>query len=174
MVTIEHSRRAVEFHRGLKAGGVDFCVSLPERVLTPVIEMLQADPEVCSLTCTREDEGVSMAAGAWLGGRTTAVLMEGSGVGYCGLILARTQISRIPTLVVAGHTRSLGEEHSHHQASADAAEGVLRGLDIPYVLLTSEMDLHWVVSEAVRTSASQKTTVGLLVPPRLLLDGRQS
>lgn len=165
-----HSRRALDLYRGLKAGGVDFAVSLPERVLTPVIELLRTDDEVRSLTCTREDEGVAIAAGAWLGGATTVALMEGSGVGYCGLILARMQICRIPTLIIAGHTRSLGEEHSHHQASADAAEGVLRGLNIPCVLLTSEMDLAWVASQALKTCASQKTSIGLLVPSRLLLE----
>ncbi|WP_033296166.1 thiamine pyrophosphate-binding protein [Amycolatopsis jejuensis] len=159
---------ADEVYAGLMDGGVDFCVSLPERVLTPVIELLAKNPAVESVICAREDEGMAIAAGAWLGGKTPVVAMEGSGVGYCGLILARMRVCRIPALVLAGHSRVFGEEHDYHQASALAAEGVFRGLDIPHHTLLPGTDPRWAVHEALKTCASQKTAVGFIVPANLL------
>jgi hypothetical protein len=62
----------------------------------PVERLLNADPDVQTVVCAREDEGIAIAVGAWLGGRTAVALMEGSGIGYSGLILARAQLQRTP------------------------------------------------------------------------------
>ena len=157
-------------HGALKAGGVNFAVSLPDTVLRPVDRLLQDDPEVQTFVCSREDEGVAMAVGAYLGGKVPVALMEGSGVGYCGLVLARAQIQRTPLLLLVSHSRALGEAFDFHGASRLAAEGVLRGLDVPYVVLTDPAQAPLLVKEALVTVLGQKTVVALLVPPYLFAE----
>ena len=76
-------------HDGLRRGGVDLVVYLPESVLAAAIDRIEGDPAITTLVCSREDEGVAIAAGAALTGRMAALLMEGSGLGLSGLILAR-------------------------------------------------------------------------------------
>jgi sulfopyruvate decarboxylase subunit alpha len=154
-------------HAALRAGGVDFAVSLPDSVLHPVDRLLESDPDVQTFVCSREDEGVAMAVGAYLGGKVPVALMEGSGVGYCGLVLARAQIQRTPLLLLVSHNGALGEAFDFHGASRAAAEGVLRGLGIPHVLLSDRAQAPLLVEQALVTVLGQKTVVGLLVPPYL-------
>ena len=158
---------AREVHAALRAGGVNFAVSLPDSVLHPVDRLLAADPDVETFVCSREDEGVAMAVGAYLGGKVPVALMEGSGLGYCGLVLARAQLQRTPLLLLASHNGALGEAFDFHGASRAAAEGVLRGLAIPYVVLTDRTQAPLLVQQALVTVLGQKTVVGLLVPPYL-------
>ena len=98
---------------GLKAGGVTFSVSLPDSVLFGVEELLAQDPEVRSIVCAREDEGIAIAAGAALAGEVAVALMEGSGVGLSGLILARAKLQRTPLLVVFSHVMAMGDRFDY-------------------------------------------------------------
>src|ERR1041384_3570255 len=75
---------AERFYRALREGGVDFAVYLPDSILDPLECLLEEDPEVQTVVCAREDEGIAIAQGAYLGGRLPVALMEGSGVVYGG------------------------------------------------------------------------------------------
>jgi sulfopyruvate decarboxylase subunit alpha len=148
--------------------GVTLAVYLPDSVLIDVTAILERDPRIPTIVCTREDEGAAIAAGAALGGGLPVVLMEGSGVGYCGLILARAQIQRSGFLLVASHSPALGERHDYHAASRLVGAGVLGGLGIPYVIPRSGDELVDVVGEAAETVRGQRSIVGILVPPAVL------
>jgi sulfopyruvate decarboxylase subunit alpha len=155
---------AVELYLGLKAGGVDFAVYLPDGTLPPVERLLRADPAIRTIQCAREDEGIAMAAGAYLAGRMPVVLMEGSGLGYAGLILARIQLQRTPVLLIASRNRVLDEPFDYHGATRKTGEGVLRGLDIPYLVVTDTAQLRTFVEKAAVTVRGQRSCVALLIP----------
>lgn len=150
------------------AAGVDLAVYLPDSVLLPVTSRLERAPEIRTIVCTREDEGAAIAAGASLAGSAAVALMEGSGVGYCGLILARALLQRAGFLVIASHSPALGEAFDYHAASRMAGAGVLRGLGIPTVIPRSAEELVTVVSQGLVTVRGQRTVVGVLVPPFVL------
>ena len=162
------SPQAEAIRRGLRAGGVDIVVYLPDSVLGPAMSAIEADPAFTTLVCTREDEGIAIAAGAALAGRTPAALMESSGLGLSGLILARTLVHHVPLLVIASHNRVLGESKSFHAATNLAGQGTLAGLGIPYLVVTAAADLESWVEQAVVTAVGQRTVVGLLVPPPVM------
>jgi len=159
---------AEAIRRGLRAGGVDLVVYLPESVLAPAMAAIEGDQAITTLVCTREDEGIAIAAGAALAGRTPAVLMESSGLGLSGLILARTIVHHVPLLVIASHNRVLGEAKPFHAATILAGEGTLDGLGIPYLVVTAPTDLETWVEQAAVTAVGQRTVVGLLVPPYVM------
>jgi sulfopyruvate decarboxylase TPP-binding subunit len=152
----------------LVAGGATLAVYLPDSVLVDVTNRLEAEPAIRTIVCTREDEGLAIAAGATLAGALSVVLMEGSGVGYCGLILARAQLQRSGVLLIASHTPALGERHDFHGASRVVGSAVLGGLGIPSVVPRSADELVESVGLALDTVRGQRTTVGVLVPPYLL------
>lgn len=152
----------------LASAGVDLAVYLPDSVLIDVTNGLEAHPEVPTIVCSREDEGAAIAAGASLAGGLPVVLMEGSGVGYCGLILARAQIQRSGFLVIASHSPALGERHDYHAASRVVGAAVLGGLGIPYVIPRSGDELVDAAAEALETVRGQRAVVGILVPPAVL------
>jgi sulfopyruvate decarboxylase subunit alpha len=155
---------ARELYRGLKAGGIDFAVYLPDGTLPPVERLLRADPDIQTIACAREDEGIAIAAGAYLGGRTPVALMEASGVGYSALILARAQVQRTPVLIVASRNRVLDEPYDYHAASRLVGEGVLGGLGIPYLVVDDATRLATIAEKAAITARGQRSCIGLLLP----------
>jgi sulfopyruvate decarboxylase TPP-binding subunit len=161
---VEAPYGAQQLYLGLKDGGVDFAVYLPDSTLPAVERLLRADPDVQTIVCAREDEGIAIAVGAWIGGRMPVALMEGSGVGYAGLILARAQLQRTPLLVIASHTMVLDEPFDFHGASRVAGEGVLSGLGIPYLVVTDAGQIRTLAARALATVRGQRSCIGLLVP----------
>ena len=152
----------------LVAAGVDLAVYLPDSVLIDVTNGLERSDRVRTLVCSREDEGMAIAAGAALAGGLPVVLMEGSGIGYSGLLLARAQVMRAGFLVIASHTPALGERFDYHAASRVVGVGVLGGLGIPYVIPRSGEELVASSVQALDTIRGQRTVVGILVPPAVL------
>jgi sulfopyruvate decarboxylase subunit alpha len=152
------------FYDALRAGGVTFATYLPDSVLAPVTDLLEADPAVQAVVCSREDEGVAMAVGAFLAGKVSVALMEGSGLGYCALILARALLQRTPLLVLASHNLVLGESFDYHGATRLAGAGVVTGLHIPHAVVDDPARITTMVMGALQTIRGQKTPVCLFVP----------
>lgn len=167
-MTTETPSPAAEIHRGLTAAGIDFAVYLPDSVLHDVMTTVEADPAIVSVVCTREDEGIAIAGGAALAGRHPVALMEGSGLGLSGLVLARTILHHAPLLLIASHNRLFGEGRSFHAATNLAAEGTLVGLDIPHAVVTDRRLLAELVEQAAVTAIAQRTVVALLIPPHVV------
>jgi sulfopyruvate decarboxylase TPP-binding subunit len=152
----------------LVSAGVTLAVYLPDSVLLPLTAALEAAPAIRTMVCTREDEGMAIAAGASLAGGLPVVLMEGSGVGFGGLILARSQVQRSAYLVVASHSPALGERFDYHAASRQVGAGVFGGLGIPYVIPRSPEELLTCLRRGLETVVGQRSVVGVLVPPFVL------
>jgi len=148
----------------LKEGGANFFVYLPDVILFKTYAALAADRDVQTFQCSREDEGIAMAAGAYLAGKLPVAMMEGSGLGYSGLILARAQLQRTPMLLLASHNRVLGEAYDYHAAGCVASEAMLKGMNIPYVTIQEAAQIPTLVKQALVTVKGQKTAVGVLVP----------
>ena len=154
--------------RGAIRAGVDACVYLPDSCLMPIVRTFQRSQRVTMISCAREDEGVAIAVGLGLAGRIAICLMEASGIGYSALILARAQVQRTPVVIVASHTGGAGEPHDYHGATALLAEGVFRGLGIPYEIATEPRSLETLLYRVVQTARGQLTSFGLLIPPFLV------
>src|SRR5258707_271533 len=110
--------------RGARRAGVDACVYLPDSCLTQTIRVFQACADIKMIPCAREDEGIAIAVGLSLGGKTAICMMEASGIGYGGLILARACAQRTPVIIVASHSGGGGEPHDYHGATVLVAEGM--------------------------------------------------
>jgi sulfopyruvate decarboxylase TPP-binding subunit len=151
--------------RGAVRAGVDACVYLPDSCLTPVVRAFQGSKRITMIPCAREDEGVAIAVGLNLGGRTAVCLMEASGIGYSALILARAQAQRTPVVIVASHTAGAGEPYDYHGATVLLAEGVFAGLGIPHEVATESISLESLMYRVVQTARGQRTSFGLLIPP---------
>jgi len=163
---VRYRQEALEsFYDGFKAAGIDFAVFLPDSMLEQlIIERGGIDPYQCS----REDEGVAMAMGAFLVGKRPVALMEGSGIGLSALILARGIVQKTPTMLIVGHNSTLGERYDYHGATRLVAEPVLRALNIPYHVLFDPSEIRTVIVEAQETIEGQRIPVGVLVPSHVI------
>jgi sulfopyruvate decarboxylase alpha subunit len=73
---------------------------VPDAGHSRLIERCRADPDIRDVVLTTEEEGVALAAGAWLGGQRSALLMQSSGVGNCINMFSLARTCRFPLLMV--------------------------------------------------------------------------
>jgi sulfopyruvate decarboxylase alpha subunit len=82
----------------LKRAGISQVGYVPDAGHARLIERCRADPDIHDVALTTEEEGVALAAGAWLGGARAALLMQSSGVGNCINMLSLARSCRFPLL----------------------------------------------------------------------------
>jgi sulfopyruvate decarboxylase alpha subunit len=80
----------------LKRAGIAQVGYVPDAGHAQLIEAAQADPDMRAVVLTTEEEGVALAAGAWLGGLRAVLLMQSSGVGNCINMLSLPVNCRMP------------------------------------------------------------------------------
>jgi len=166
---VRYRQEALEsFYDGFKAAGIDFAVFLPDSMLDGVEQLIIERGDIEAYQCSREDEGIAMAMGAFLVGKRPVALMEGSGIGMSALILARGIVQKTPTMLIIGHNSTLGERYDYHGATRLVAEPVLRALDIPYHVLFDPGDIRKVIVEAQATIEGQRLPFGILVPSHVI------
>jgi sulfopyruvate decarboxylase alpha subunit len=84
----------------LKASRVSIVGYVPDAGHADLIQSAHADPDIRAVVLTSEEEGVALAAGAWLGGRRAVLLMQSSGVGNCINMLSLPVACRMPFLTL--------------------------------------------------------------------------
>jgi sulfopyruvate decarboxylase alpha subunit len=89
-----------EIFAALKAAEIRQVGYVPDAGHARLIELCHYDPEIRAVPLTTEEEGVALAAGAWLGGQRTVLLMQSSGVGNCINMLSLTKTCRFPLVML--------------------------------------------------------------------------
>ena len=96
-------------HRVLKALSVSQVAYVPDAGHRRLIDLCHADPAMRAIPLTTEEEGIGLAAGAWLGGARAVVLMQSSGVGNCPNALAMMKACGIPFFTLVTMRGEWGE-----------------------------------------------------------------
>jgi sulfopyruvate decarboxylase subunit alpha len=97
-------------YQGMKRAGINFVTSVPCVNLQELLALVGGDPDIIHVPVTREEEGVGICAGAWMGGRRPALLMQNSGLGNSINALASLDILYgIPLLMIISHRGGVGE-----------------------------------------------------------------
>ena len=89
-----------EIFRVLKQSAIAQVGYVPDAGQARLIDLVRADPEIDAIALTTEEEGVAVAAGAWLGGQRSALLMQSSGVGNCVNMLSLAKNCRFPLVML--------------------------------------------------------------------------
>ena len=158
-------------HSALKEAGINFVSYLPDSWNHQLLRLVLDDKELRTVACSREDEGIAIAMGAYLGGKKPAMIMEGSGYGLSGLVLARPGLlQRMPLLILSSHTSTLGEIHDYHGETRFVAEPILNALGIPHMLLMDIGQARTIIREAQMTIEGQLIPFAVLLPRHILFD----
>lgn len=72
-----------DIYAALKTADVRQVGYVPDAGHSALIQACIADDNIQAVVLTTEEEGISLLAGAWLGGQRGALLMQSSGVGNC-------------------------------------------------------------------------------------------
>ena len=113
-------------HRVLRRHNVTLVAYVPDAGLSGLIELCLANPKITTVALSTEEEGVALAAGAWLGGQRSAVLMQSSGVGNCVNMLSLWRTCRIPALLLVTMRGQFGEANPWQLPMGQITPEVLR------------------------------------------------
>jgi len=97
----------INLYETIKKSGVDIIFSVPCIMLKGLLEIIEEKEEIKHLPITREEEGVGIAAGAYLGGSIPAILIQNSGLGNSiNAIKSLLELYKIPIVFIIYTTRS--------------------------------------------------------------------
>lgn len=149
----------------LREAGVNFITYLPETRLSQILPLMQTDRSFQLVPVGSEAEGVSIAAGAALGGKTVASYMEGTGVYVsCYNILTVGVRYGVPMLLLVSY---VGSFEDHRNSFLYVQRGIklipqLEALDVQYQIIRNGDGLERNVKSAVRMMNALKQPVALL------------
>ena len=149
---------------GLKEAGINFVSGLPDGWQRNLHELIEADPQIRYVPVCNEGVGFSVCAGAWLGGRKTALIMENSGLRVAAEYIARISLGcGVPVLLLLSYRGDLGDTEHWAIPHAMVAEPLLEALRIPYQVVRHRADLRASIKRAHRLAEAQLQPVALLI-----------
>ena len=150
---------------GLKAAGIDFITYLPETRLGQIVPLIRDDPEIQLIPSASEQEAVTIAAGATLGGKQAAVYMENTGlyVSSYSLLVVGKQLG-VPLLLIVGYLGGVPDQRNSFLYATIGKHTIpmLQGLGVEYMVLESGDRLEIKIKDAVRAMNALRSPMALL------------
>ena len=148
----------------IKKIGVNFVVSLPCVNLGKLMELVEEDADIIHVPVTREEEGFGICAGAFMGGKKPAILMQNSGLGNSVNVLASLfELYKIPVLMIMSHRGTEGEFMSAQVPMGRATPMVLDALNIKYFNPKKPEEALNIIPEAWQVAETEGAPVGILL-----------
>ena len=155
-------------YRILKAADVRQMAYVPDAGHTTLINLFCADPDVVSNVLTTEEEGVAIAAGAWLGGQRSVLLMQSSGVGNCVNMLSLPVIARLPLLMLVTMRGEWAEFNPWQVPMGRATQAVLEAIGVRVIRADTAEDVIESVKSAAALAFEADQQIAVLIGQRLL------
>jgi len=151
----------------MKAAGVNFVTSLPDANLARLLAAVDGERELTHITLCREEEGIGICAGAYIGGRTPAVIMQNGGfLNSCNALTTTALNFNIPVLLLIYYAGDLGDEGFATLGSV--TEPVLRGLGIRYYVLRRDDEIRATIKGAATLAVDSRRPVAVLLTKDVL------
>lgn len=147
MIDIQDANQILD---ALEEAHVKVVAFLPESRLKPLYSMLLQDKRFEVVTVPNESTGVCIAAGAWIGGKRSVMIMENSGIRVAAEALGRIGLERqIPVVLLMSYRGDFGEENWWGVNHGITMEPVLQALRIPYKVVRRSEEIKESVHQAV-------------------------
>ena len=116
----------------LVENGIDFVTTVPCKQLAGVIEKIDQADSMYHIPANREDEGMGLCAGAYLGGKRPAIIMQNTAIGVTINSLATLiQFYRMPLPMLISYRGEVGEPVACQVEMAVHTKALLNQLNIP-------------------------------------------
>jgi sulfopyruvate decarboxylase TPP-binding subunit len=151
--------------RALKEAGVNFVTYLPETRLSQILPLIRDDPEMTLVGAANEQEAITIAAGAVLGGKQAAVYMENTGifVSSYSLLAVGKQLG-VPLLLIVGYLGGVPDQRNSFLYATFGSHTIplLHGLGIEHSVLEDGKKLETKVKDAMRAANALRSPFALL------------
>ena len=142
---------ADEVHRELTRAGVRIVGYVPDGGHKRLIELCLADKSMRSVALTTEEDGIGLAAGAWLGGTKSALLMQSSGVGNIVNVLGILKTCRFPLTIVVTMRGEAGEFNSWQVPMGEGTQASFETMGVKVVRASAAGEVAPLVAAALKS-----------------------
>jgi len=155
----------------MKEAGVNFVTSLPDANLAKLLALVDAETKFTHVTLSREEEGIGICAGAYMGGKTPAIIMQNGGfLNSCNALTTTALNLNIPILLMIYYAGDLGDEGFATLGSV--TEPVLRALGIRYYVLRKLDEIKTTIKGATTLAIDSRRPVAVLLNKDVLGMGK--
>jgi sulfopyruvate decarboxylase alpha subunit len=141
---------------------------VPDAGHSRLINRCKADPAIRDVVLTTEEEGIALAAGAWLGGQRSVLLMQSSGVGNCINMLSLIKNCRFPLLTLVTMRGEWAEFNPWQVPMGSIVEPVLRLTDTLVYRVERAEEVAETVEAALDLAFGSDLSVAVLLSQRLI------
>jgi sulfopyruvate decarboxylase alpha subunit len=152
----------------LRQAGIAQIGYVPDAGHARLIDLVRADPEIHAIPLTTEEEGVALAAGAWLGGQRAALLMQSSGVGNCVNMLSLAKNCRLPLVMLVTMRGEWGEFNPWQVPMGLKTAAALELMDVLVYRVEHSEAAAETVAAAIDIAYNSDLAVAVLLSQRLL------
>ena len=155
-------------HDTLRGNEVRLVTYVPDRVLTPLLDGIHADPFFTAFSTTREEEAVGIVAGAWMGGMRGIVLMQTSGFATLPNAIASLAVPyQIPLVMMVSERGTLGEFNYGQALVCRTMRPVLDALAIEHHTIARLDEVEFIVDRSIKQAVATQAPVALILSPLL-------
>jgi sulfopyruvate decarboxylase alpha subunit len=154
--------------RVLKKAGIRQVAYVPDAGHAQTIRLAKDDPEIRDIVLTSEEEGVAVAAGAWLGGDRAVLLMQSSGVGNCVNMFSLLESCRFPFLTIVTMRGEYAEFNPWQGPMGRATQGAMELMGINVLRVEDPAEVEETVSAAVDSVFLAGERVAVLLGQKLI------
>ena len=152
----------------MSAAGVRVAGYVPDAGHKRLIELCQADRKMRAVVLSTEEEGIGLAAGAWLGGQKSVLLMQSSGVGNVVNVLGMVRECRFPLVTLVTMRGEQGEFNPWQVPMGQAVRPVLEAMGTVVHAPSTADDIVPTVNAALRLAYNSYASVAVLIPQRVI------
>jgi sulfopyruvate decarboxylase alpha subunit len=157
-----------QVYAALRSARVTIMGYVPDAGHAHLIEAAHADPDMRAVVLTTEEEGIALAAGAWLGGQRAALLMQSSGVGNCINMLSLPVNCRMPFLTLVTMRGEWAEFNPWQVPMGTATPGVLTAAGVHVRRADQPDDVAEIVAASGALAFDSAVPVAVLLSQRLI------
>ncbi|MEO8135837.1 MAG: thiamine pyrophosphate-binding protein [Betaproteobacteria bacterium] len=141
---------------------------VPDAGHARLIESCQKSDSIRTVVLTTEEEGVALAAGAWLGGQRSVLLMQSSGVGNTINMMGLAKTLRFPLLTLITMRGDWGEFNSWQYPMGRGTPAVLEAMGVLVYSVELAADVQPTVDAAARAAFNGGQAVAVLLRQKLI------
>ena len=122
---------------------VEFVTTVPCKQLAGVIEKIEDCKDIYHIPSNKEDEGMGLCAGAFMGGKRPAIIMQNTAIGVTiNTLVTLTQYYRMPLPMLISYRGEVGEPVACQVEMAVHTKALLAQLNIPTYHFHHEDDVN--------------------------------
>ncbi len=163
-----HAAWPDQLYETFKRASIRQVAYVPDAGHARLIDRCRADSDIRDIVLTTEEEGVALAAGAWLGGERAALLMQSSGLGNCVNMLSLMRACRFPLLMLITMRGEWEEFNPWQQPMGSIVDDAIRLCEGEVYRATKPDEVQGAAERAVQRAFGDERIAAVVLSQQLI------